>query len=1077
MSPATRKRKTGTSTKSKRTSRKRTTPKRRNNVSPEIYVIGALAFCVLLFVSNIHMLGVVGDFISGVEFGLFGICAYIFPIVLGAAIVVYYFMSGLEGFFMKFICCIIIFVDVCVVAHLFVINDYLASKDNPYIYCSENQTGGGLAGGFAAVGLFNALGLVGAWLVSLLIFIICLMIVTEASLFDIIANGSDMIEDQYHETSRRGRERYEELREKNERRKEMRRERREQREREDEERRARMQERREREEEERRRKGEKRSREEKGGKEKKDGFTIPLVGEKDGVTKENPSKDNEIFYGEESAAFGKGREEEVPEEIPETAESAAEASYAENSPSIRDGEIIYTEDETDDMPEIANPVDVDEVEAIYEEEHPDAVQKEDSSDYYDEEDEPLFTVDELCDEEFDFEAFSLDKMKEKMKRRALKSAGMSLRDEASEDEDKAYASADSGAGNDYVSANDPAAAEESAYEDEAGESYDADHEEQYTGNDTDDGSDAEYDALAADASEVEVQATPAEFETSVTEGPVTEKPALSMIPTKEVPKKKKEKETIFSLSKDDERTSSGGKVFTEKKKVVASKEEKPKPKKQIKYRVPTLKDGLLNVVEAQDPGDVVSELEETKADIKDALDSFGITVTMGDASRGPAVTRYEMVPQRGTKVSKIVNLSDDLKMALGATDIRIEAPIPGKHAVGIEVPNNKTTMVSMYELLSSKAYKDFKGGLSFAVGKDLAGDVIVSDITKMPHVLIAGTTGSGKSVCVNTMLMSMLYRYTPADLKLILIDPKVVELSVYNEIPHLLIPVVTDPKKASNALLWGVKEMDERYEKFAQAQVRDLAGFNEYLKKCADNDPAFEYEPLPKIVIIVDELADLMMQAKNEVEDYIIRLLQKSRACGIHLVIATQRPSVDVITGLIKANVPSRIAFAVKQGVDSQTILDERGAEKLLGKGDMLFYPAGYPKPSRVQGAFVSDEEVRSVVAFWAEQKEGDTFDEGAQEVLNSAAPEAPSKDTAISDAGDDGNDVLFAEAGRFIIDSNKASTGSLQRKFRIGFNRAARIMDQLNEAGVVGPENGTKPREILMSREQFDNAIETGEI
>ena len=1071
MSPATRKRKTGTSTKSKRTSRKRTTPKRRNNVSPEIYVIGALAFCVLLFVSNIHMLGVVGDFISGVEFGLFGICAYVFPVVLGAAIVLYYFMSGIEGFFMKFICGIIIFVDVCVVAHLFVINDYLASKDNPYIYCSENQTGGGLAGGFAAVGLFNALGLVGAWLVSLLIFIICLMIVTEASLFDIIANGSDMIEDQYHETSRRGRERYEELREKNERRKEMRRERREQREREDEERRARMQERRDREEEERRRKSEKRSREEKDGKKKKDGFTIPLVGEKDGVTKESPSKDNEIFYGEESAAFGKGREEEVPEELPETAETVAEVSYAENSPSIRDGEIIYTEDETDDMPEIANPVDVDEVEAIYEEEHPDAVQKEESSDYYDEEDEPLFTVDELCDEEFDFEAFSLDKMKEKMKRRALKSAGMSLRDEASEDEDKAYASADTGVGNDYVPANDPAAVEESAYEDEAGESYDYGYEEQYTDDDQDDGSDAD-DASAADISAGEVQDTHAEAET-----PVTEKPALSMIPTKEVPKKKKEKETIFSLSKDDERTSSGGKVFTEKKKVVASKEEKPKPKKQIKYRVPTLKDGLLDVVEAPETGDVATELEEKKEAIKDALDSFGISVTMGDASRGPAVTRYEMVPQRGTKVSKIVNLSDDLMMTLGSTGIRIEAPIPGKHAVGIEVPNSKTTMVSMYELLNSKAYKDFKGGLSFAVGKDLSGDIIVTDITKMPHVLIAGTTGSGKSVCVNTMLMSLLYRYTPRDLKLILIDPKVVELSVYNEIPHLLIPVVTDAKKASNALLWGVKEMDERYEKFAQAQVRDLEGFNNYLKDCAQKDPAFVYEPLPKIVIIVDELADLMMQAKNEVEDYIIRLLQKSRACGIHLVIATQRPSVDVITGLIKANVPSRIAFSVKQGVDSQTILDERGAEKLLGKGDMLFYPAGYNKPARVQGAFVSDEEVRKVVAFWGEQKDGDTFDEGAQEVLNSVAPEAPSKDTAISDAGDDGNDVLFAEAGRFIIDSNKASTGSLQRKFRIGFNRAARIMDQLCEAGVVGPENGTKPREILMSREQFDNAIETGEI
>lgn len=453
------------------------------------------------------------------------------------------------------------------------------------------------------------------------------------------------------------------------------------------------------------------------------------------------------------------------------------------------------------------------------------------------------------------------------------------------------------------------------------------------------------------------------------------------------------------------------------------------------------------------------ELKDTAELLIRTLETFGIKGKITDFSRGPAVTRYELQPDLGVKVSKIVGLSDDLKLALAATDIRIEAPIPGKSAVGIEVPNKENEAVAFRDLVESNAFRESKASLPFAVGKDLSGQIEISDIAKMPHVLIAGATGSGKSVCINTIIMSILYKCRPEDVRLILIDPKIVELSVYNPVPHLLIPVVTDPKKAAGALAWGVKEMEDRYVKFAEASVRDLKGYNAKVE-----DPS---EKLPHILIIVDELADLMMVAPGEVEGHICRLAQLARACGIHLVIATQRPSVDVITGLIKANMPSRIAFAVSSGVDSRTILDMVGAEKLLGKGDMLFYPQGLPKPKRVQGAFVSDQDVSKVVDFFKNLgyvAQGQDVEAAVGEVMkNQASPD--------SKGGGSGSeyDELFAEAGRFIIDKEKASIGALQRLLKIGFNRAARIMDQLAEAGVVGEEQGTKPREILMDAAAFE--------
>jgi S-DNA-T family DNA segregation ATPase FtsK/SpoIIIE len=461
------------------------------------------------------------------------------------------------------------------------------------------------------------------------------------------------------------------------------------------------------------------------------------------------------------------------------------------------------------------------------------------------------------------------------------------------------------------------------------------------------------------------------------------------------------------------------------------------------------------------------DLQETAKKLQSTLDSFGVHVTITNVSVGPAVTRYELQPEQGVKVSRITSLSDDIKLNLAASEIRIEAPIPGKAAVGIEVPNKENSMVTFREMIESKEFTENSSAISFAVGKDIGGSTIITDIAKMPHLLIAGATGSGKSVCINTLIMSILYKSKPSDVRMIMVDPKVVELNVYNGIPHLLIPVVTDPKKASAALNWAVMEMTERYKKFADVGAKDIKGYNDKVSEVAYlNDE--NYQKLPQIVIIIDELADLMMVAPGEVEDAICRLAQLARAAGLHLVIATQRPSVNVITGLIKANIPSRIAFAVSSQIDSRTILDGSGAEKLLGKGDMLFFPSGYPKPVRIQGAFISDKEVSAVVDFLKKNNNEAIYSDDIHDKINNAK----GGDGSLAGSGDD-RDEYFAEAGKFIIEKDKASIGMLQRVYKIGFNRAARIMDQLAEAGVVGPEEGTKPRKVLMSEEQFEQYLD----
>lgn len=577
--------------------------------------------------------------------------------------------------------------------------------------------------------------------------------------------------------------------------------------------------------------------------------------------------------------------------------------------------------------------------------------------------------------------------------------------------------------------------------------------EQNTENDTEDSLQTSvYDPIEkedTDAPEVTLEKLASPIASSTTQTP-EQKSTVSVPNTKPA--------ANIVAGTENKQSSVKSTEMTDLNKVIEAKETKP-------YVFPPI--DLLTKSDDDDQGMSDEEIREKAVKLKQTLDSFGVRVTITDVSCGPTVTRFELQPEQGVKVSKITGLTDDIKLNLAAADIRIEAPIPGKAAVGIEVPNSVNTMVMLRDLIVSKEFKSHKSNVSFAVGKDIAGKPVVTDVAKMPHLLIAGATGSGKSVCINTLIMSILYKADPKDVKLIMIDPKVVELSVYNGIPHLLIPVVTDPKKASGALSWAVSEMTDRYNKFAELGVREINGYNEKVATVEDaNDPRFQ--KMPQIVIIVDELADLMMVEPGEVEESICRLAQLARAAGIHLVIATQRPSVNVITGLIKANIPSRIAFAVSSAIDSRTILDGGGAEKLLGKGDMLFFPSGFPKPVRVQGAFVSDKEVTAVVDFLKQQVDTPQYNEAIHQQIETSKSSG-SNGTSAKNERDD----YFIEAGKFIIEKDKASIGMLQRVFKVGFNRAARIMDQLSEAGVVGPEEGTKPRKVIMSLEQFENYID----
>ena len=480
------------------------------------------------------------------------------------------------------------------------------------------------------------------------------------------------------------------------------------------------------------------------------------------------------------------------------------------------------------------------------------------------------------------------------------------------------------------------------------------------------------------------------------------------------------------------------------------------------YKYPPI--NLLESINSQDSKTIAAELESTAEKLVETLKSFGVETRVVDVSRGPTVTRYELQPKAGVKISKITSLADDIALNLATAGVRIEAPIPNKAAVGIEVPNRASATVGIREVIESSTFSSSKSKLTVSMGKDIGGNTVVADIAKMPHGLIAGATGSGKSVCINSFIISLLYKASPDDVKLLMIDPKVVELGIYNGIPHLLVPVVTDPRKAAGALGWAVNEMEQRYKMFADRDVRNIEGYNKFVETLVDEP---EVKKMPRIVIIIDELADLMMTAPKEVEDSINRIAAKARAAGIHLLIATQRPSVNVVTGVIKANIPTRIAFAVSSHIDSGTILDSAGAEKLLGRGDMLFKPMGATKPFRVQGCFVSDEEVERVVEFVKSGGKADYDDNVMLEIERQAAIEKQ-QFTGVSEEAANADDPMLEEAIKVVVELGQASTSLLQRKLKLGYARAARIVDELEERGIVGPYEGSKPRQVLITKDQL---------
>ncbi len=965
----------------------------------EIAVLGTFAICVFLFLSNFHICGTFGNFLSSMMLGVFGTIGYLAPVLLFAGVIFYASNKGNIRAVYKMLAVEILLLVLCGLAQMLFGGGYKEGQTLMEIYelAGESGTGGGLIGGAIVYVLHTAIGTIGTYLVLLLCMIISLVCITEKSFVSAVKSGSDKV----YQHAKEDYDRHREIREiKKEEKRQLREEQRVQ------------------------------------------GVNLNSTDlTKDGVLAKMAAADEEEVA--ESAAYREAFERE--EKALRNAVSGKNAKNAKaSSADVFRGKIQgagiekdYTSDEKEAGHESGHTAE--------EEQRPDILRLDTGK-----KDEDIFVSrDSKTFREMGL--FPERKKKEEVAKTPIFEEEIPIHTGSVFDE--VFIEAADAAQEGNWEPVTPYRREEAAEAEierapvmySAEESYSAPNSEyvQKLPPET------EFSGKLAESFHV-----PEERNKQV----VTATGKVIETDTEEIVKKKLEKRKMDLAEKEE----ADNAVLQE----IKQTEEKPKKP----YIFPSLE--LLSRGKGASSVQSDKEYRETAIKLQQTLRNFGVGVTVTNISCGPTVTRYELQPEQGVKVSKIQALADDIKLNLAATDIRIEAPIPGKAAVGIEVPNKVNSMVYLRELLESNEFKKHPSRLAFAVGKDIGGQVIVADIAKMPHLLIAGQTGSGKSVGINTMIMSLIYRSSPDDVKLIMIDPKVVELSVYNGIPHLLIPVVTDPKKAAGALNWAVAEMMERYNKFAQSNVRDIKGYNAKVQNLIDaGDVPKDQIPtkLPQLVIIIDELADLMMVASNEVEDAICRLAQLARAAGIHLVIATQRPSVNVITGVIKANVPSRIAFSVASGVDSRTILDMNGAEKLLGNGDMLFYPSGYPKPLRVQGAFVSDGEVSRVTDFLKEQNEGSGYNTEVEMKL--------SQQTLGGGASGGGNDrdSLFTDAAKFIIEKDKASIGMLQRVFKIGFNRAARIMDQLAEAGVVGEEEGTKPRKVLMSMEEFEAFLEAG--
>ncbi len=1000
--------KTNTSAKS---NKKKTTKKVEADTSflqSEIAILGTFAVCAFLFLSNFHICGFIGNFFSSIMLGVFGMIGYAAPLLLFIGVVFYASNQGNIRAVYKMLAVEILLLVLCGLAQMLFGGGYVEGQTLKEIYekAGESGMGGGLIGGAMVHVLHTAIGTIGTYIVLLLCMIISLVCITEKSFVSAVKSGSDKV-------YQHAKEDYDRHKENREQRKEEKRQLREE--------------------------------------QKVQGVNLESTDlTKSGVlAKMSTAEEEEVA---DSAAYREAFEKEeraLRNAVGDTGSAGTKGNGKKKAGKSEAGNLEASAGGADASEadvfrgKITKPTDAEDGEAVAEGDVKKSSYKKDEDVYVSR----------------DSKSFREMIYPEDKKKMVPEHAYADLPDGLDEEDATARA----------IVMDIPIQTQT-----RAGSVFDVDFDTSSYSHDEED-----WETVTPYRSAEETKETVA-FERAprgVAEETATGRLAENFhVPeerkrvvtasgkvietdTEELTKKRLEKRKMDALEKEEAENT----VLQEIKKT----EEKPKKP----YVFPSL--DLLS--RGKGPSGIQSDKEyrETAIKLQQTLRNFGVGVTVTNISCGPTVTRYELQPEQGVKVSRIQTLADDIKLNLAATDIRIEAPIPGKAAVGIEVPNKVNSMVYLRELLENNEFKHSPSKLTVAVGKDIGGKVIVTNLAKMPHLLIAGQTGSGKSVCINTIIMSLIYHAAPEDLKLILIDPKVVELSVYNGIPHLLIPVVTDPKKAAGALNWAVAEMMERYNKFAQSNVRDIKGYNAKVESLMDSGDVPEDTiptKLPHLVIIIDELADLMMVASKEVEDAICRLAQLARAAGIHLVIATQRPSVNVITGTIKANVPSRIAFSVASGVDSRTILDMHGAEKLLGNGDMLFYPSGYPKPLRVQGAFVSDAEVMRVTDFLKEQNEGGTYSSDVEMKLSQPSLGGGGASNESSD-----RDALFTDAAKFIIEKDKASIGMLQRVFKIGFNRAARIMDQLAEAGVVGEEEGTKPRKVLMSMEEFEAFIEAG--
>ena len=959
----------------KRTGRKQPADAPAASFKNEVMLWAALAVSIILFISNFGIAGGVGNFFSGLFFGIFGLAAYIFPLVLFAGTA--FLISNRDNpvAAVKAVASAVIFIFICMFLELITGSSKAASPIDSFLWARKGKRGGGLLGGLLTWLIRPNLGTVSAYIINIIVLIICLILITQRSLWKPIKSGSkkayhaakDMANDFSKEIAmeKSAASRHQQYAQPRQRRMDN-----------------------------------------KVVGVSMDTSVKALANQrkKDAVSELHPRENVLVDFPIHMMEEPKHGEQERVQKEEQKTEQAAEQELME--PMLEDEMAVVTQ-KVRLKPSMHTTID--------------------------EADHILEKTSELFSE-------MLPKM----------NSGTAEPESIAPDED-----------------TDPELEMESEYQDLEPEPVSGFSDlELASGNGTSE-DDLEPDSAPVDEedsptynddfsdesfmSDIDEVSGEAELENDLMDEDLNlQKPALRE-PQQQPEQMKTAKSSETGKLKPDHSGTSGVTV-------------PPKEIVKREYIFPAV-----SLLESGDPnktGDSRQHLQETALKLQQTLKNFGVNVTILNVSCGPSVTRYEIQPEMGVKVSKIVNLADDIKLNLAAADIRIEAPIPGKAAIGIEVPNKENVPVMFRSLIESEEFQHFKSPCTFAVGKDIAGKVVVTDICKMPHLLIAGATGSGKSVCINTIIMSMIYKASPDDVKLIMVDPKVVELSVYNGIPHLLLPVVTDPKKAAGALHWAVSEMMDRYAKFAASGVRDIKGYNAKIKKIEDVEDENKPQKMPYIVIIVDELADLMMAAPGDVEDAICRLAQLARAAGIHLIIATQRPSVNVITGLIKANMPSRIAFSVTSGTDSRTILDMNGAEKLLGKGDMLFYPQGIPKPIRVQGAFVTDSEVTNVTEFLKEQNGTIQYNKEIEEQVASSA--AGSGAVTIDAEPADDRDVYFADAAKLLIEKDKASVSMLQRYFKIGFNRAARIMDQLEDAGVVGAEEGTKPRKILMSPEEF---------